>query len=168
MSEKTYSVISEAQDIVNKLVERYPDVLWQVRPKQIAVLGIDNKEPTKRSPDFRVRSVKNAEKAVLMLNKISTRFIIELYWSSWSSWDTPRKEWTILNALLRVSVDEGKLIKPDCVEFKIILDKVSFDWDEEGSVLPSLTIGDPVKFDLDLRPGIDDDNEEEKENEEDE
>lgn len=165
MAERTYSVIKEAQDIINKLVERYPDVLWQIRPNQIAVLGIDNKEPGKRSQDVSVRSAKNAEKAILMMNNIPIRFIIELFWVKWNTWDTPKKEWKILKSLLMISVDEGKLVKPDCVEFKLILDQVSFDWDAEGAVLPSLTIGDPVKFDMNLRPGLDEESEEGEEKE---
>lgn len=163
MAERTYSVINEGQEIVKSLCERYPEVLWQIRPAQIAVLGIDNKEPTKRSKDFQVRSVKNAEKAILLMNNVKTRFIVEFYWSRWNEWGTTRKEWAILNALLRVSVDEGKLIRPDCVEFKIILDKVSFDWDAEGASLPSLTSGTPIDFDLTLRPGLDDDNDDDGE-----
>jgi hypothetical protein len=154
MTEKTYSVIEEGQKIVKKLCERYPDVLWQVNPELVVVLGCDNKEPTKRSKSFVVRSVKNAEKAVFLMNKVRTRFIIETFWGYWNNWSTPRKEWVILNALLRVSKDEGKLIKPDSVDFSIILDQVSFGWDSDGANLPSLTAGDPVKFDLDLRPGL--------------
>jgi hypothetical protein len=167
MAERTYSVITEGQEIVAALAERYPEVLWQVRPAQIAVLGIDNKEPTKRSKDFQVRSVRNAEKAVLQMHNVKTRYIIEFYWARWNTWDTARKEWAILNSLLRISVDEGKLIRPDCVEFKILLDKVSFDWDSEGAVLPSLTVGDPVEFDLDLRPGLDEDEESDGDNNDD-
>jgi hypothetical protein len=165
MSERTYSVIEEGQEIIKKLVERYPEVLWQVSADRVAVLGIDNKEPTKRSKDFIVRSAKNTDKAILLMNQIKTRFVIETWWSKWNSWSSPRKEWMILNALLRVSVDEGKLHKPDCVDFKIILDKVSFDWDVEGATLPSLTIGDPIEFDLTLRPGLEEDNEDGKEDE---
>jgi hypothetical protein len=74
----------------------------------------------------------------------------------WNGWDAAKKEWVLINALLRVKLDEGRLIAPDSVEFKIILDKVGFDWDLEGAVLPSLTAGDPIEFDLDLRPGLDD------------
>jgi hypothetical protein len=161
MAERTYSVIDEAHTIIGKLVERYPDVLWQVRPHQVVVLGIENKEPTKRSPSYKVRAINNAEKALFKINKIETRFIVEIFWSAWNEWDSVRREWILLNSLLRVSVDEGKLLRPDAVEFKLILDKVSFDWDEEGSVLPALTVGPLVEFDMDLRPGIEDEDEEE-------
>lgn len=164
MSEKIYSVIDEGQKIVDKLVEVYPDVLWTVRTGQIAVLGIQNKEATKRSPLFRVRSVKNAEKAVLQMNNIAIRYIIEMYWSEWNKWDTPRKEWVVLKALLSIGLEEGKLIKPDCSEYKIILDQVGFDWENPDVSLPSLTAGDPIPFDLDLRPSLD---QEESETEED-
>jgi|APSaa5957512535_1039671.scaffolds.fasta_scaffold104761_3 hypothetical protein len=156
MAEKTYTVIEDGQKIVNKLVERYPDVLWQVREGQVAVLGIENKEAGKKAKDFTVKSVKNAERAILVMNDIKVRYIIEFYYSRWNEWDDARREWTILNALLRISVDEEKLIAPDCVDFRIFLDIVSFDWTIEGADLPSLTSGDPIKFDLDLRPGIDD------------
>jgi len=158
--ERTYSVISEGQKMVSKLIERYPDVLWQVREEQIAVLGIDNKEPTKRSKDCTVRSLKNAEKAICQMHKVKTRYILEFWWARWNLWNTTRKEWAILNALMRVSVDEGKLLNPDSVEFRIILDQVGFDWHVEGANLPSLTSGNPIEFDLDLRPGLDIDEEE--------
>ena len=160
MSERQYSVIDEGQKIMESLVDRYPDVLWQVRAAQVAFLGIENKEPTKRSKDFSVRSVKNAEKAVLVMYHVGIRYIVELWWSRWNEWNRERKEWTVLNALLRIGADEGKLIKPDCVDFKILLDKVSFGWDDEGANLPSLTQGTPLEFDLELRPGIDEEDEE--------
>lgn len=153
MAERTYSPIPEGQEIVEKLVEAYPEVLWQVRVAQVTVLGIDNKEPTKRSPKYRIRSVKNAEKAVLQLNKVDTRYIIETYWSEWNVWDTPKKEWVIFKALLQVGLDDGKILKPDCSEFRLILDKVGVDW-EDSTALPLLTVGDPMEFDLDLRPGL--------------
>ena len=156
MAERTYSVIEDAHKIIEKLTERYPEVLWQVRPHQVVVLGIENKEPTKRSASYKVRAINNAEKALFKINKIETRFIIEVFWASWNEWDSARKEWVLLNSLLRISVDEGKLLRPDAVEFKLILDKVSFDWDEEGSALPSLTVGPLVEFDLSLRPGLED------------
>jgi hypothetical protein len=163
MAEKTYSVIDEGQRIVEKLVDAYPDVLWQVRKEQIAVLGIENKEPTKRSKEFFVRPLKNAEKAICQMHNVKTRYILEFWWSKWNTWNTVRKEWAILNALLRVSVDEGKTLNPDSVEFRLILDQVGFDWHVEGANLPSLTSGTPIKFNLDLRPGLEESDEEDEE-----
>jgi len=157
MAEKIYSRINEAEEIVNKLVETYAEVLWQVRTNQVTVLGVENKEPTKRSALIRVRGVKNAEKAILQINNVATRYIVETYWSEWNEWDSTKKEWMLFRALLSISEQEGKLIKPDCTEFRIILDKAGVDWDKRTDVvLPSLLSGNPVEFDLELRPGLDD------------
>ena len=157
MAERVYSVIDEASDIAEALVTRYEDVFWQVRLKQVSFLGVENKQPTKRSPAMKVRGLKNAEKAVMLLNKVPTRYIVEFFWSDWSGWDDERKQWLVAKALLQVGIEEGQLIKPDCSEFRIILDKVGVDWDKNmDTVLPNLLDNDPVDFDLELRPGLED------------
>jgi hypothetical protein len=55
---------------------------------------------------------------------------------------------------LHISEDQGKLLKYDCFDFKILLDAFGVNWEKRDD-LPSIIDGD-VKFDLTLRPGIDD------------
>jgi hypothetical protein len=161
MAERVYTIVDEAADIAKELVEIYPDVMWQVRLNQVSFLGVENKEPTKRSPVMKVRGINNAEKAVMLLNNIPTRFIVELFWSEWQKWGDELKQWVVLKALLSISVEEGKLIRPDCSEFRIILDKVGVDWEQRTDALPNLLSGTKVDFDLELRPGLEDEEDEE-------
>ena len=65
-------------------------------------------------------------------------------------------EWIIMKALLMVSEEGGKIVKMDCKDFRILLDVVGVDW-ETKDILPSL-LDEQVKFNLDLRPGLDDEN----------
>lgn len=53
-------------------------------------------------------------------------------------------------------ISSDKLNKPDIVDYKIIVDAVGANWLDEGAKLPNL-LNTEVKFDLDLRPGLDDD-----------
>lgn len=154
--EKTYERVEVAEGIIKSLCEKYPEVFWRVRPERIAVLGITNKERSEKKKDyFKVNPVKGAHKALNIIYKVPISYIIELYWSDWNTWETNFREWMIFKALLMVSEDDGKLIRPDCKEFKIILDIVGVDWDKIRNVLPSLT-SSVVPFKKELRPGMDD------------
>ena len=161
MSERLYTEVDEANDIARELTERYADVFWQVRLNQVSFLGVENKQPTKRSPLMKVRGIANAEKAVMLINKVPTRYIVEFFWSSWHEWSDELKQWYVTKALLSISVEEGKLIRPDCTEFRIILDQVGVDWDQRTD-LPNLLANAKVEFNLDLRPGLEDEDEDEE------
>lgn len=151
--EKVYDKIEEAEKLIVTLCEKYPDVLWRVRPARIAVLGITNKERSKKSKSyFKVNCVKGAQKALNILYHVPVSNIIEFYFSDWSSFTQSMKEWMVMKALLTIGEEDGKIIKPDCTDFRILLDIVGVDW-EKNEVLPSLTEED-VKFKLELRPAI--------------
>lgn len=64
--EATYSLVQEGNEIIKKLCEKYPDILWACDPKCIQVYGIDNKEkPVSNSTLAKIRSVSGVFKAVL-------------------------------------------------------------------------------------------------------
>lgn len=153
--EKIHSKVEEAEQMVEELQEKYPSVLWRIRPNMITVLGIENKERTKSNNTLaKVIPIKGAEKSLMKLNNLDTRYIIELYWSDWKEWSLHLKQWIIMHELLHVSEEVGKTVKHDCEDFRILIDKVGVDW-VHSKELPNLMDGD-VAFDLDLRPGVPD------------
>ena len=158
-TERVYSRVVEAETIVKKLCKKQPDVLWCVRPDNVIVLGIENKERNEKNKTLaKVRPIKGCEKAILQLNNIPIRYAIELYWSDWHTWKEAQKQWIILHELLHIHQEIGKTIKHDCEDFQILIDKVGVRWFESDK-LHNL-FNEDVKFNLDLRPSLGDDDEE--------
>lgn len=153
--EKVYERIEAAEAVIKTLCEKYPDVLWRVKPDRIAVLGIANKERSEKCKDFvKVNPIKGSNKALNLMYKVPISIIFEFYWSDWNIWNATYKEWILMKALLMVSEEDGKMVKPDCKDFRIILDILGVDWEKRDD-LPSLT-NTVVEFNKDLRPGMED------------
>ena len=152
--EREYSHVTEAETMIKNLCDKYGSVLWQVTSKKVVVLGIENSERSEKNKVLaKIRPIKGVEKAVLQLNNINTQYVIELYWSDWHTWSANQKQWLIFNQLLHIHRDGGKVIKHDCEDFKIILNSVGVDWFGKKDNLPNMLI-DKVDFNLDLRPGL--------------
>lgn len=161
---KTYARVSDAEKLISQLCEKHPDLFWAIRPNQIAVMGIDNQQRSEKSvaknpANAKLRLVKGAEKAIFETNSIPTRYIIELYWSDWNIWSQSYRQWVLTNAILEITPEEEKRNKKDCVGFKVLIDVSGVNWDREPNSLPNL-LSDDVKFNLDLRPGLNEDGEE--------
>jgi predicted metallopeptidase len=163
---KVYSRVIEADEMVQELCKKYPDVLWQVKPAMVTVLGVENKErPPKSKTLAKVKVVTGTEKALLKINGIGIRYVIDLYFSDWNVWKPAFKQWVILHELLHIAHEEDKVIKHDIEDFKIILDAVGVNWATGEKDLPNLLTTD-VKFNLDLRPGLEEAEEEAEEKDE--
>lgn len=161
---RNFSRLLEGEEVIQKLSEKYQDLLWAVVPSQIVVMCVDNVERTDKAkakePVFcKLRLIKGAEKAVLEDSNIKVRYIIELFASDWHEWSTEVRQWALLNCLLQINSDPEKRNTPDCVGFRILLDKVGVKWNmDANSKLPNL-LSEDVDFDMTLLPGIDLDSE---------
>ena len=153
---RVYSRVDEADPIIRGICEKQPEAMWCVRPETIAVMGIDNVERSKKNHVLaKIKPIKGAEKAIFQQNNIPVRYVIECFWSDWNTWNDRQKQWILFHELLHVHPDFEKTIKHDCEDFKLILDKVGVDWWDKKDSLPSL-LNDKVDFNLDLRPGLKD------------
>jgi len=167
MTEKKYVEIKEAKTIIMELCKKYPNVLWAVKPENVIVLGIENKERGKKNKTLaKIISIRGVEKVIMFLNGINVQYAIEVFWSDWHLWTEVQRQWIIFHELLHISPDEGKTVKHDVRDFRLLVDVVGVDWMRENKSLPNL-LNDTVKFNLDLRPGLDDLNSEDAEDVED-
>ena len=146
MTEKYYSEVKAAKEIVSGLCKKYPDVFWAItNPDIVMVLGIENKERGKKNKTLaKIKSVKAEEKTILRENNIPVRYIITLYYSDWNEWNEKKKQWIIFHELLHIHHEVGKLIKHDISDWKILVDKVGVSW-IDSDTLPDL-LNDEVKF----------------------
>jgi predicted metallopeptidase len=162
--EHVYSRVKDAEEIIKKLCEKYPDVMWAVRPETVVCYGIENKEKPKSSNVLaKIKPVKGSEKAIFQENGIKARYIIETYWSDWNEFSEKMKQYVIFHELLHIHPEIGRLIAHDSQDFCLMVGnpQIGVKWTERVNELPDLLIGD-VKFDLSLRPSIDTDEDNEK------
>ena len=157
-SEKTYEEVIEAKDIIKDLCEKYPDELWAVRPETIITLGVSNKERPKGSSKLAsIRPLKGATKALMRINNVRVRYLIELFWSDWNKWTDSQKVAVIFHELIHIDNEVGKTVKHDVEDFMIMVDKLGVDWFNDSS-LPNLLFT-KVDFDLTKRPNVPEDSE---------
>ena len=154
-----YSKIEEADDIIKALCEKQPAVLWGVgNPTFIVCMGIENKERSKKNNTLaKIKPIKGTEKAIYQLNNIPYRYVIETYWSDWNLWSAKERAAILFHELLHIHPEGEKIVRHDCEDWRIMLGQESLgvDWFKKGEMLPDLT-RDEVKFNLELRPKIDD------------
>jgi len=155
-SEKVYEEVVEAKDIIEKLCEMYPDELWAVRPDIVITLGVTNKERPKSSKKLAsIRPLKGATKALMQINNVMVRYLIELYWEDWNEWSSAQRVAVIYHELLHIAHEIGKTVKHDIEDFRIMVDKLGVDWFNDPN-LPNL-LNDKVEFNLNLRPNVPED-----------
>lgn len=163
---RTYAEVTEASAIIEELCGKYPEVFWAVQPHTVTVLGIDNVERTEKAVKknnvwSQLRNIKGVEGALFAKNNIPVRYVIELFWSDWNRWSRALKTCVIAERLLEITPEVDKKNSPDCKGFKILLDAIGIDWGVEGGNPPDLLSEVGAKFNLDLRPGLDEESEEE-------
>ena len=146
--DKKYDVLNEAHDIIKKLKERYPKIMWAVIPEEIIVLGVTNKERPKTMKKLAViHKINPAERTIMQfVTRKDMRFYVELYCSDWTNWATPRRAGILMHELAHIAgPDEKGLIQHDCQDFAFMIDAFGVDWPSKEA-LPNLLEGDPFPF----------------------
>ena len=158
---RIYSKVNEASEMIRDLCAKHPDVFWAVKQESILVMGIDNvsrspKAVEKNTIWSKLKNVKGVEQAIFQENGIDTRYILEVFWSDWNQWRDATKLAVLADNLIKISPEVDKTNRPDCVGFKVLFDVLGVNWEKESeNDIPNLLLSD-VKFNLDLRPGLDD------------
>ena len=147
--EPTYSIVEEGNEIIKKLVEKYPDILWAVgNPNSIQCYGIDNKEKPESSDVLaKIRPISGVFKAIFEKNNIPIKHVIEVYWSDFREWNLHKKEWVLFHECLHICDPESKKMRRHNIEdFDLIIDKIGISrYDSDN--LPDLLDEKPVEFD---------------------
>jgi len=154
-SEKIYEKIPEAHEIITELAAKYTDELWAVRPDMVTVLGVSNKQRPKGSKKLAsIRPIKGATKALMQINNVNTRYLIELFCDDWNDWTRAQRVAVIFHELIHIDHEVGKCVKHDIEDFRIIVNSLGTDW-FNNKELPNL-LDAKIEFDLNLRPNVPD------------
>ena len=154
-TKRQYERLTQAEDIIKDLTFKYKDALWRITPSSIMVLSITNSERSDKNHCLaKVKLMKGVEQAVMELNNIKVRYVIELYGSDWKIWTQAQRQWILFHELMHVHEEGDKLIKHDCEDFKLILDAAGLNWVDDPNLVNMLN--NKIDFDLDLRPGLKD------------
>lgn len=154
--EKIYEEVTDAKEMIEKLCKTYPEELWAVRPQLVTVLGVSNKERSENNRKLAVcRPIKGVDKALMQINNINTRYVIELYFSDWNQWSVRQKLAVLFHELLHIDSEVGKTVRHDVEDFRLMVDKLGVNWFDSDD-LPNL-LDEKVDFDLSMRPNVPED-----------
>jgi predicted metallopeptidase len=152
MEEKEYEVMDDANAIIKQLAERYPEVLWAVKPDEIVVMGVTNKEaPKGNRTKAKITRIPPLYKALInYVGDTDVKYMIEVYCSEYGSWSAAQKQGVLFHEMLHIPrPDEKGLLKHDVEDQAVVLDALGIDWFRRSD-LPSLLEGDPIPFRKDL------------------
>jgi len=135
--EKTYMVLKEAMDIVEKLKYLYPDKFWKVDPKEVGVVAIENKtRPEKSKILSKIIGVR--QPISIFCNK---KYIIELYYSDWVNFTESQKAVLIAKELYHIHEEsDGKMEDFDLKDFTDLVKAFGVDYFKSHD-LPNLLDG---------------------------
>lgn len=148
MEEKMYEVMDDANKIIKSLAERYDKVLWAVKPDEIVVLGVTNKErPKKMKKLATIRKITPVMRTVIRtFGDKDVNYTIEIYSSDWNQWSVAKRQWILFHEVLHIpQPDASSLIQHDVMEFGVVIDAVGVDYLTKD-LLPDLLDGEPIKF----------------------
>lgn len=148
--EKAYEVVQEGSDLILRLKDRYPKIVWTVKPEEVIVLAVSNKDrPDSQERLAMICKLGPAEKKLLAIASSGIKYYIEVYMSDWIQWPPPRKQLILLHELAHVPAPwEKSLVKHDIEDFAFIVDKFGVRWWNRND-LPDLLSGTPVDFNMD-------------------
>lgn len=145
---KEYAVLRDGNEMVAKLKELYPEVLWTVVPEEICVCAVINKERPESQKDMaKLIRVLGPVQALLDAHDVKSKFLIEVYGSDWQSWIPSRRAVVLMKPLLAVpSPNEKSPVKPDTNDYAVLIDAFGLDYWEQDSVINILDEDNPIKF----------------------
>lgn len=117
--EPKYEKLTEMDEIILKLKDKYPNVFFEVNPDEVNSYCLVNK----------VRPDKKAEEVVIngasgVFGIISPiKYILTVYASDWNHWNEAKKAIQVAKAIKRISLDgNGKLTRYDEMNHRCFLD----------------------------------------------
>lgn len=133
--EPEWAIVKEAEEMVEKLCNMYPDKVGHVDPKLIGCAAITNKErPEAQDYDSKISGIKKPE--ALFTSKV---YVVAFYQNVWDGYTQPQRSAMIMRNLLRIPEGmDGSLIKEDLKDLKCLVSAWGVDYINNPK-LPDLT-----------------------------
>jgi hypothetical protein len=130
-----WEINKDAQDIVVKLVDMYPEKLGHVQPESIGCAMITNKDQPKGA-DWDCKLIGVTEPQSLFSSK---QYILYWYKNTWEKYNKAQRVMMLMAKLLRIPQDpDGSVIKEDLKDIKCLVRKFGVDY-MDSDTLPDLS-----------------------------
>ena len=150
MSNYTYTESWELAKLARDLVDRYQFYLPTVDLEQIYFVEKGNGKPKpKKQRVCKIFGLNGSSLKELAFQQTKKLYALEVWVNEWAQLTTVEKQWFVFNELLSVG-REGKLKKPDILEFGYIVELLGPYWRKPSNagLLPDMLSGDPVPIPL--------------------
>lgn len=134
--EPEWEEFEEAEELVAKLIDTYPEKLGHVMPSDVGVAVITNKDrPDSADWFFKISGVTMPD-AIFCTKK----YVIQTYQNTWEEFGPCQRQWALMGELLRIpDPPDGTLIKKDLHEMKALVRVGGVDYLNSPSLADLLT-----------------------------
>lgn len=124
MADATYSILHEAEEIVGRLCDKYPEQLSNVDKASISVISIEGKDRPEKSHTW--AKIKGIKPPISLLTHGKV-YIIQLYQTDWENWTAAQRNIVLFHELLHIE-GEGGNKKHDVEDFRLLLKNLGIDY----------------------------------------
>jgi hypothetical protein len=128
----------EADEVVVKLCNLYPNHLGHVEPKIVGCVSIANKEKNETQPDSRIRGIHQPDAMFC-----SVQYVLCFYQDCWDKYTSAQRSMMLFKNLIRIPDTEdgpdGSVLKEDLQDSKMLVKAFGVDY-MENPALPDLSV----------------------------
>jgi predicted metallopeptidase len=130
-----WEIVKEAEEIVSRLCELYPDKLGHINPEAIGCAQVINKE----KPDSSATLAKIVGIKAPVSLYCTKQYVIAFFKNTWDELNKPQKSVLIMSMLLRIPDDsDGGILAEDLKDLKVLVRAFGVDY-LDSPRLPDLT-----------------------------
>lgn len=120
-----WEIIKEAEQLVERLCELYPEKLGHIDPGTIGCAAIVNKDrPDSADWDHKLKGIKEPESLYS-----SKQYVIWFHKNTWDAYDKKQRAMMIMRALLRVPEEpDGSVVSEDLKDIKCLVRTFGVDY----------------------------------------
>lgn len=125
-----YEELPEFVEIMEKIIDLYPNVFPNIAPDEVAAIKIINKErPEKKSQVWELKPV--VPPITLFCPK---KYFVTLFSSDWDAFSQEHKAAVVADVLMSMDPEEGKTIPFDTKDHGAILRTLGIDYMNEAEI----------------------------------
>lgn len=126
-----WQIVKEAEDIVARLAELYPEKFGHIDPSIIGCAMITNKDrPDSADWDFKIKGVKEPE------SLYSTKqYVIWFHQNIWDAFSRKQRVLTMIKALKSIPEEpDGSLLKEDLKDWRDLVSRYGVDYMNDPNI----------------------------------
>lgn len=148
MDDQEYNDSPELKDLAQHLISRYSLHLGHVDVENIFFAEINGEKP-KKGKVARLAGASSKWVRQILAKNNEAMYCLAVYGDTWTKLTPSQQQWIMFDLLLSIAPEnDGKVNKPDCVEWGILVEYQGAWWRKKDSLPDMLNGLDPLPIPL--------------------